>query len=369
MVNLIYQPSYFATLYGSLIAGCNVEKGRELSKRDMFSSKDFFEKLNEYYSCWRDVFGHTIPRSDETTLLNALGLFIPWINTLAGQLPPETKDNNELTRLFKNLITQIQTIQEHSLSVDWEWSGLLLEFQLRKGSLSWEEVIEMLEPVIPVMKSYNDEFYCQFWRSTENKYYSKQHDKFLPRQYQQKIKQGADLLYRWTGKPPRSEKIRICSNRFFGEINSTKSHWSIGFGLHGCATIHIAPEFLKQPELLFHELSHVFLGDPEPFVLNDEIARVAEQMISYAGLEESPVPFWSIKELLQHEIEEILADFLTGETMSRVFPQSSIKLYYAENEPLLKPIFERLREYSSLLEHTEIREIIHKALADWEYKL
>ena len=104
MIEIELCPPYFATLYSSIVASCKINQGRELSKSDMFSNKVFFSRLARYYMGWKEKSGFNLSPNNEKIVLNAMGGYFPWINTLAGHLHPNNQDNQDLDDLFEELM-------------------------------------------------------------------------------------------------------------------------------------------------------------------------------------------------------------------------------------------------------------------------
>ncbi|OLS18418.1 MAG: hypothetical protein HeimC3_49430 [Candidatus Heimdallarchaeota archaeon LC_3] len=361
------KPHFFASLYGSMVATGEISHGKVLSERDMFSSEKFYKKLSQMYNPWKNNSDYSISGPIKNSISNAIGLFIPWMNTLAGKLSPENRNINDVKSLFKDLLHHLKQKEFAYSYLSNGWDGIILDFQLRLGSNPLTITEDLLAPVIDFMADYQENFYNEFWTTNEFNYYNILIKSILDSNYKINLNKGIELLNKWIlGSSPKTP-VLICLNRFLGSIDP-EINYNAGYGLHGSPAIHVAPKLIESLNSLLHEVFHSLIYESNPFQRRKEVIRMGDQIGSYFKDEESPIPFWTWEELYTHEIEEIFADFVAGVAYKEIFPKKEFRSSYADSDEFLKPIYERLIENTQLLKEKGLDKLIESSFKNWKYK-
>ena len=84
-------------------------------------------------------------------------------------------------------------------------------------------------------------------------------------------------------------------------------------------------------------------------------------------INESPIDLWSVQELIQMELEEIITDYLAGEAIRRVDSTVDIRCSYYKSEPFLVPLYNRLQDFNNELGKEPFLKFLTKVFNDWTY--
>lgn len=365
MIDLNVQPTYFASLVGAMMASTDLERGRPLSN-GLFSSREHYQSLTKIYRPWRQQHGHQLTSKAEKACLNTLGLLFPWMNLLAGIVPPTETRFIEVQRIFNELVRELERRMNDPNDTNAKWDGFILDFRLRLGNHSMELIPQLLNPFIEVMEEYHESFYLQHWHDQEQQWYHQCMERsWLNPQHQNRLRKGVVLLHHVICNLHRSRSLTIALNKFLGSLDETLPQ-AFGFGLKNAATIHAAPAFLMKPEALYHEIAHVFFHDQEPFPERKVIKQLWKKITPRITLHESPIPFWTPKELYLNELEEIVADFVACVITKHVFPNRIPTSPYAKQDEVLSLIFTKLVRLEKVLLAEGLNSVLEMMVARWE---
>ncbi len=365
MMLMKVQPTYFASLVGAMMASTDLEKGRPLSS-GMFSSRSHYQFLAKIFRPWKLEKGQHLSQEAKKITLNAAGLLFPWMNVLAGKLNLTEMRFSEVERTLDQLIKELERKKSDARYSNWEWDGFILDFRLRLGEHPIDLVFQLLDPFLAAMEEYHDTYYLNYWSDQERQ----SHERWLEREwvnseYQSSLMEGVRLLYESCDRPQRSLPVRVALNKFLGSLDASIPQ-ATGFGLRGTATVHVAPSLLLKPEALLHEIAHIFFHDQHPFADREVTKQLWEKIRSRMAGKSSPVPFWTMKELFLHEVEEIVADFVAAVLTKKVFPDHAPYSPYADQDEILALILSRLEKHENELLNEGINEVLTIVLKEWK---
>lgn len=364
-IEISFEPHYLANLIGSLFVSVNISDGLELNSKDMFGSSKWFQKLSSMYLNWVNYTGFTIPLEYSQKILRSMGLMVPLMNLVCGFIEPEDTDLNNLQKLFKNFFNEINRFNQEKKFIEDSWSIHLVDFYLRKGKTDWNVIEEIMNDIFPIIEWYHSSFYKNFWIEKELSYYGPYVKTYIDRENYDKVLESTSLLQQWVKNKSKPLELKIFLNRFMSSFNDSITY-EMAKALAPHNKIVTSPQF--DLEGITHEIAHVIQGYQSVYSNLNMMRRIATEIVPYCGISESPINLWTLREVIQMELEEIITDYLSGQAVSRVDPSLEIKCSYCKAEPFLTPLYNRLQNYNDLLGKVPFLEFLSKVFNNWTYK-